>query len=401
MQSAIVPKPLPSWWQAALADKWQKGGFGLYVHWPYCVSKCPYCDFNSHVAQSVDQDIWREAYLSALTHYAAETGGRRLGSIYFGGGTPSLMRPDLVGAIIDAAQKYWVFDNDIEITLEANPGSVETGRFAGYRRAGVNRVSLGVQALNDKDLGSLGRKHTAREALSSLEVAQTHFQRVSFDLIYARQNQSLRDWERELTFALSFTPSHLSLYQLSIEPDTAFGARARAGKLGGLPSEELAADMYDITYNICKNNGLERYEVSSHALPSQESKHNMIYWQAGDYIGVGPGAHGRLSLDGKRLATETPHDPTAWLKRAMNGPGESTRQPLSGTEQATEYLLMGLRTRSGISLRRLKAMDDALLAPDPLRHLEELGLVEQKGDTLKVTPKGMPLLNAVLRELVA
>ena len=384
-----------------MADDWQEGGFGLYVHWPYCVSKCPYCDFNSHVAQGVDQDIWRRAYLSALSHYAARTGGRRLRSIYFGGGTPSLMRPDLVGAIIDAAQRYWIFDNDIEITLEANPGSVEAKRFAGYRRAGVNRVSLGIQALNDTDLRRLGRIHTLREALNALEIAHAEFERVSFDLIYARQDQSLSAWEAELAHALALEPAHLSLYQLSIEPETAFGARARAGKLGGLPSEERAADMYEVTDYLCKNKGLIRYEVSNHALPSQESRHNLIYWQAGDYIGIGPGAHGRLSLDGKRFATETPLDPAIWLKKALTGTGESARLPLAGAEQATEYLLMGLRTRAGISLKRLKAMGGALPDPDPLHRLEELGLLEQKGDSLRVTAQGMPLLNAILRELIA
>ncbi len=382
-----------------MPDDWQKGGFGLYVHWPYCVSKCPYCDFNSHVASKVDQDTWQVAYLRALEHYALETGGRSLRSIYFGGGTPSLMQPGLVGAIIDAAQQHWLFDNAIEITLEANPNSVEAARFQAYRSAGVNRISLGVQALNDKDLRKLGRMHSAREALNALDIARDTFERVSFDLIYARQDQSLAHWEQELAFALSLAPEHLSLYQLSVEPGTVFGARAKAGKLDGLPGDDLAADMYDLTQKLCETNGLEQYEVSNHARDGQVSAHNMIYWQAGDYLGIGPGAHGRLTLDGGRFATETPLQPDAWINAARTGPGESHRTRLDGAEQATEYLLMGLRTRAGISLARLADMGETRLDPERVNHLAELGLVESTGDTLRVTAQGMPLLNAILREL--
>ncbi len=384
-----------------MPDDWQKGGFGLYVHWPFCVSKCPYCDFNSHVSASVDQEEWRTAYLTSLRHYAQETAGRRLRSIYFGGGTPSLMLPELVGAIIDAAQGQWIFDNSIEITLEANPNSVEAGRFRGYRSAGVNRVSLGIQALNDPDLRKLGRMHSAREALNALEVAGNTFDRHSFDLIYARQDQSLKDWQGELEFALSLGSDHLSLYQLTVEPGTVFGARARAGKLPGLPGDDLSVDMYELTGSVCKSNGLEQYEVSNYARDAQISTHNRIYWQAGDYLGIGPGAHGRISGGGQRFATETPLHPETWLKKvALNGSGESARECLSGADQVTEYLLMGLRMRQGVSLSRLADMGGFIADAQRVRTMAELGLIRQKGDILRVTAKGMPLLNAILGELV-
>jgi len=392
--------PLPNLSQAVLPDDWKNGGFGLYVHWPFCVSKCPYCDFNSHVAGKVDQELWQSAYLTALKAYARETGGRTLRSIYFGGGTPSLMQPDLVGAIIDSAQRHWVFDNSIEITLEANPNSVEVGRFQGFRQAGVNRVSIGVQALNDPDLRRLGRMHTAKEALNALEIARSTFARVSFDLIYARQDQSLNDWRKELALALSLGPEHLSLYQLSIEPGTVFGARQDAGKLPGLPGEEQAADMYEETRLLCENNGLTQYEVSNFARDEAISVHNMIYWQAGDYLGVGPGAHGRISLPDGRFATETPLSPQVWLEAAeSNGLGELRRSVLSGREQVMEYLLMGLRTRKGVLLSRLAAMDKWRPNLETVDHLTELGLVVMEGDRLAVTSRGMPLLNAILREL--
>lgn len=392
---------LPNLSQAVLPDDWQKGGFGLYVHWPYCVSKCPYCDFNSHVARGVDQNLWQSAYLAALKAYAHETGRRTLRSIYFGGGTPSLMRPELVGAIIDAAQRYWIFDNSIEITLEANPNSVEAGRFKGYQQAGVNRLSLGVQALNDTDLRRLGRMHTAKEALKALEISRSTFGQVSFDLIYARQNQNLEDWRKELSFALSLGPDHLSLYQLTIEAGTVFGARQKAGKLPGVPEEEQAADMYEETGLLCKTNGLEQYEVSNYARDGAVSVHNMIYWQAGDYLGIGPGAHGRISISDGRFATETPLNPQTWLEIAgTKGSGESRRFLLDGSDQVIEYMLMGLRTRKGVLLSRLDAMNKWAPDTETVNNLRKLGLVETNGDHLSVTIKGMPLLNAILRNLV-
>ena len=384
-----------------MPEDWQKGGFGLYVHWPYCTSKCPYCDFNSHVAGNIDQHIWAGAYTDALALYALETPGRVLNSIYFGGGTPSLMHPELVETIIDAARSHWAFSNTIEITLEANPGSVEARRFAAYRLAGINRVSLGIQALNDHDLRRLGRTHTAKEALTALDIARNNFDRTSFDLIYARQDQSLPDWEAELTRALDLQPEHLSLYQLTIEPETVFGARARAGKLPGLPGEDLASDMFELTSFLCENNGLPLYEVSNHAVSGKESVHNMIYWQAGDYIGIGPGAHGRLTLAGRRFATETPLQPEAWLKNIAAGEnGEATRQLLGAPDQGVEYLLMGLRTKVGVSLTRLEMIGNTRLDGDRVRRLMDMGLIQISGDNLRVTRQGLPVLNAILRELV-
>ncbi len=381
-------------------DDWQKGGFGLYIHWPFCTSKCPYCDFNSHVSKAIDHEEWQQAYLTAIDFYAAQTPDQKLDSIYFGGGTPSLMKPDLVQAIIDRAQARWHFGNDIEITLEANPGSVESARFHDFHHAGVNRVSLGIQALSDTDLRKLGRMHSVRDALSALEIAQDVFDRTSFDLIYGRQGQSLSDWEKELETALSFAPNHLSLYQLTIEPGTVFGAREIAGKLKGLPDEDLAIDMFDMTNNLCVINGLPAYEVSNHAKSGAESKHNLIYWNAGDYVGIGPGAHGRLSLSKGRYATETPLAPSDWLQNVKaNGSGESERLRLSAQDQATEYLIMGLRTKTGISLPRYKAMGGKDFDLTKIADLSELGLIKEKDWYLKATGQGVPLLNAIIQEL--
>ena len=310
-----------------LAEDWREGGFGLYLHWPFCAAKCPYCDFNSHVAASIDQDRWAAAYLAEIGRLADETPGRVLNSIYFGGGTPSLMRADVVAAILNRAADRWTLANDVEITLEANPGSVEADRFAGYAAAGVNRVSLGVQALNDDDLRRLGRIHSADEALRALDVARATFGRVSFDLIYARQDQTLPDWQAELARALAMGPDHLSLYQLTIEPGTAFYARHQAGGLRGLPDEDLGADLYALTQEMTAAAGLPAYEVSNHAGPGGESRHNLIYWRAGDWGGLGPGAHGRLTLGGSRWATEAPLAPGAWLRPSRPVAGVSMRAP--------------------------------------------------------------------------
>lgn len=392
--------PLQSSWRTALPEDWETGGFGLYVHWPYCVSKCPYCDFNSHVSESIDQNQWRDAYLQAISYYAQQTPGRTLSSIYFGGGTPSLMAPSLVAGIIDQAQKAWHFSNEIEITLEANPNSVESQNFHDLRLAGINRVSLGIQALNDTDLRRLGRMHSADEALAALEIARTTFDRFSFDLIYARQHQSLENWEQELKRALSFSADHMSLYQLTIEDGTVFGARAKAGKLPGLPGEDLAADMFEITQNVCKNNGLHAYEVSNHARAGMESRHNLIYWNAGDYIGIGPGAHGRLSLGKNRFATQTPLLPNTWLKTiAENKSGEDMRERLSGMDQALEYLIMGMRTTSGISVERLLAMDHKPLDPVTLTRLVDSGHLITNQGRVAATERGRPVLNMIIQAL--
>lgn len=379
---------------------WITGGFGLYLHWPYCQSKCPYCDFNSHVMGVVNQNLWREAYLAEIARYAEETAGNLLQTIYFGGGTPSLMEPHLVADIIAAVQKAWPTANDLEITLEANPGSVEVGRFEAYRAAGINRVSLGLQALNDEALKALGRAHTKREALAALNVARSTFDRVNFDLIYARQFQTLDKWRDELSEALGMAGDHLSLYQLTVEEGTVFHKRATFGKLPGLPEEDLGAEMYEVTQEMTAAAGLPAYEVSNHARKGSESRHNLIYWRGGDYVGIGPGAHGRITGPGGRASTVAHKSPAKWLQSVKkSGLGESEREILRPEDAAVEYLLMAMRTNEGISLNRYHAIRGAMLSQDKIRNLSELGLVEIKGDHLKTTAKGRPLLNGILREL--
>ena len=294
-----------------MSEDWRHGGFGLYIHWPFCEAKCPYCDFNSYVSPDIDDNVWEAALIAELDRHAELTQGRLLNSIFFGGGTPSLMPPAMVGNLIARALEHWVPANDIEITLEANPSSVEASRFAGFQAAGVNRISMGIQALNDPDLKRLGRLHSVSEAMTALKIAKKSFGRVSFDLIYARQDQLLSQWHKELDEAILLSDGHLSLYQLTIEPGTAFGFRAEAGKLRGLPDENLSADMFDLTNEVCAAAGLQAYEVSNYATKGLESRHNIIYWRGGDYIGIGPGAHGRLTSSGQRVATQTALAPKA------------------------------------------------------------------------------------------
>ncbi|MAM63434.1 radical SAM family heme chaperone HemW [Maritimibacter sp. UBA3975] len=382
-----------------MVEDWRAGGFGLYVHWPFCAAKCPYCDFNSHVRSGVDMQAWQQAFVSEIRRIGTETPGRVLNSIYFGGGTPSLMNPEIVAAVIDTASAVWSPANDIEITLEANPSSVEAGRFSGYRDAGVNRVSMGFQALNDGDLRALGRLHDVSDALAALNVARTEFDRISFDLIYARQSQGLADWDAELKRALSFDPDHLSLYQLTIEPGTAFGDRLDRGSLRGLPDEDLAADMYYRTQELCGAAGLPAYEVSNHAKPGQESRHNLIYWSAGDYAGVGPGAHGRITTDG-RYATTTALAPEEWLEMAIAGNGELRREPVASRDQAGEYLMMGLRTTQGLDLVRYGAMAGADLDAGKVADLEAAGFLQQDSDRLVATQAGRAVLNAIISDLL-
>lgn len=384
----------------ALVEDWQAGGFGLYIHWPFCEAKCPYCDFNSHVSRFIDQDAWREALLLELDRAAARLGERALDSVYFGGGTPSLMAPETVAALIQRASEHWSFSNTIEITLEANPNSVERQRFADYHAAGVNRVSLGVQALNDADLKRLGRLHSAEDAKVALDVALNTFDRVSFDLICARQNQSLQDWEAELKQALGYGTDHLSLYQLTIEPGTAFGDRYRAGTLRGLPDDDLGADIFMATQEICEAHGMPAYEVSNHARPGQESRHNMVYWQYGDYVGIGPGAHGRVTRDGAKFATETYLNPGQWLASVRKGSGTSVETPLSADEQAEEYLMMSLRTIQGMDVQRYKRLGGNDLPEERITELEEMGLVARNGHNLQVMQAGRPLLNAITSRLL-
>lgn len=389
--------PCASWLTPALHEDWRQNGFGLYVHWPFCAAKCPYCDFNSHVARTIDHNQWLNSYRDEINRVSALTGPRVLNSIFFGGGTPSLMQPETVAAVIDAARDGWQFANDIEITLEANPGSVEAGRFAAYRDAGVNRVSMGIQALNDRDLRALGRIHSVDEARAAFDIARHCFDRVSFDLIYARQGQTLADWKAELTEALAMSIDHLSLYQLTIEDGTAFGDRYRAGKLRDLPTEDTSADMYDLTQEVCEAAGMPRYEVSNHARPGSESRHNLIYWRYGDYAGVGPGAHGRLTLNGKRYATESLSNPNMWLKTP------DTRElvsQLTEEEQAEEMLLMGLRIAEGIPADRFSQICGKPLSASGLAQLEDLGLIRQSDYRIRVTDKGFPLLNQVIAKLL-
>ena len=379
-----------------------EAGFGVYIHWPFCESKCPYCDFNSHVARGVDQARW----LAALGHEIARNAERMpdavVRSIFFGGGTPSLMLPETVHGLIEAVRRSWRLANAVEITMEANPGSVEAARFAGYRDAGVNRISIGVQALRDDDLRRLGRLHDVAQARRAIEIAQATFARVSLDLIYARQDQEIADWEAELTLALGLGTSHLSLYQLTIEDGTAFGDRFAAGRLSGLPDADRGADMYERTQAICADAGLPAYEVSNHARPGEECAHNLIYWTAGTYAGIGPGAHGRIAQAGARIETEAIRAPGAWLSAVETaGNGEFSPRAMSPREAAEEYLMMGLRIREGVSPGRLGPLVEAPDWAARVAMLEEAGMLVTDGGRLRATPAGMLLLNSVLRHLVA
>ena len=370
-------------------------GFGLYVHWPFCQAKCPYCDFNSHVVSSIDQSRWKSAYLAELARVRDESGPRVLNSIFFGGGTPSLMSPDTVSDIISTARSLWSPANDMEITLEANPTSVEAGRFRAYSDGGVNRVSIGIQSLRDPDLKNLGRLHSSKEARAAFELARDTFPRVSFDLIYARQHQSLAEWKAELTEALAMAADHLSLYQLTIEPGTAFGDRHATKGLPGLPSEDLAADMFLVTQEMTEEAGLPAYEISNHAKPGAESLHNLIYWRSGDWAGVGPGAHGRMTKNASRIETISLSAPGLWLKSVEeNGTGYESRSTIDPEDARTEAVMMGLRLKEGIPIHQLENTKK-------LRPLVSDGLLDTTAERIRTTPKGRPLLNAVLRELLA
>lgn len=387
-------KPSPA------VQDWQVGGFGLYIHWPFCQSKCPYCDFNSHVAAHIDQSRWQTAFLAEIERVGAETQGRVLNTVFFGGGTPSLMAPELVAAILGKVRNTWTFANDVEITMEANPGSVEAGRFQGYRDAGVNRVSIGVQALNDVDLKALGRLHSVDEAKAAIKTAQATFDRVSFDLIYARQKQNLEAWKAELSEALAIASGHLSLYQLTIEEGTAFGDRFKRGLLRGLPNEDLGADMYLTTQAMTAEAGYESYEVSNYAKKGQESQHNCIYWNAGDYVGIGPGAHGRLTIGNQRYATEATASPAGWLAGVEGGSGAEQRQSVPKAEQGTEYLLMGLRRDVGIDLERYSRLSGRNISGQKIHHLSEIGMVTESDGRLAATQQGRLVLNAVIEGLM-
>ena len=375
--------------------------FGIYVHWPFCAAKCPYCDFNSHVASHIDHRTWADAYVSEIHRLRATIGARTVTSIFFGGGTPSLMDPHTVSDTISAIQREFGVANDVEITLEANPTSSEANKFRDFQLAGVNRVSIGVQSLRDSDLKRLGRQHTAAEAISTVTMARDIFPSVSFDLMYGRQNQSLEAWDAELREALSFTPDHISLYQLTVEPSTAFGRLYDNGKLNGLPNDDLSYELFERTQSICSDHGLMQYEVSNFARSGHMSRHNRTYWRYQEYAGIGPGAHGRLYLNNAACATETELSPETWLSVAQhhNTSPAQTLSRISSRDQSVEMLLMGLRLHEGVEIERWLAAQEAVdVAKVDL--LEQDGLVRRSPSHVALTPAGRPLLNAILREII-
>lgn len=381
-----------------------EGGFALYVHWPFCLHKCPYCDFNSHVRRAVDQERWRRALLAALERAAAGTEGRRLDSVFFGGGTPSLADPETVAAVLDLAVRLWRPAPDLEVTLEANPTSVEAERFRAFREAGVNRVSLGVQALDEEALRLLGRQHGVREALAAVELAACVFPRHSFDLISARPGQTPRAWRRELEAALSFVRDHLSVYELTIEPGTRFFTLWRSGRLA-VPGEEVRAAIWDTTQEVLEAAGLPAYEISNHARPGGACRHNLVYWRSGDWVGIGPGAHGRLTLGGTRCATFHEPRPERWLALVeAGGSGEVVREELPIPEQVAEFLLVGLRLVEGVSLPRLSRIAGRpwreVLDAAALELLVETGDLVCEGDRLVATRQGRARLDALIPRLL-
>jgi putative oxygen-independent coproporphyrinogen III oxidase len=386
-----------------LTDAEQKEAFGVYVHWPFCLSKCPYCDFNSHVRHAaIDEVRFARAFAREIETSATRAPGREVTSIFLGGGTPSLMQPVTVGAILDAIGKHWRVAPDAEVTLEANPTSVEATRFAGYRAAGVNRVSLGVQALDDASLKELGRLHSAREALDAVAIARKSFDRYSFDLIYARPEQTPAMWADELQLAISEAAEHLSLYQLTIEEGTPFFGLHVAGKLK-TPDEVTARALYDVTQDVCAKHDLPAYEISNHARAGAECRHNLVYWRGQEYAGIGPGAHGRLDIGGVRHATATEKRPEAWLMRVeANGHGVVTDDVLNREERADEFLLMGLRLREGIDPERYAVLSGRALDPRRIAVLREEGAIAVDTDgRLRVTQAGFPVLDAVVADLAA
>ncbi len=392
-----LPNPPPQ------AGEQLSSAFGVYVHWPFCLSKCPYCDFNSHVRHAaVDEARFLRAFVAEIATTAERVPGRMVSSIFLGGGTPSLMQAQTVGAILDAIGRHWSVAPDVEVTLEANPSSVEATRFRGYRAAGVNRVSLGVQALDDGALKALGRLHSAREALDAVAIARATFERYSFDLIYARPDQTPATWKPELSRALSEAGEHLSLYQLTIEADTPFFTLHASGKLV-IPDEDTARELYDTTQELCARAGLPGYEVSNHARAGGECRHNLVYWRTHEYAGIGPGAHGRIDIAGQRHATATERRPEAWLMQVeAQGHGLVTDDVLLREERADEFLLMGLRLSEGVDLARYAMIAGKPLDPLQIGKLAELGFIATDGaGRLRVTQAGFPVLDAVVADLAA
>ncbi len=372
----------------------------IYFHWPFCLAKCPYCDFNVHVRDHIDHAAWKINYLKAIRYYAKLTPGREVISVFFGGGTPSLMEPETIRAILEEIKTHWPVAKDIEITLEANPTSIETKKFEAFKKAGINRVSIGVQSLNDTHLKFLGRKHDAAQAITAIQTAENIFERYNFDLIYARPNQSLDDWREELKKALEHAHGHVSLYQLTIERSTPFFLDQAQGKFT-VPEDGLAADFYNLTQDITEAAGLPAYEVSNHAKPGQESRHNLVYWRYGDYIGIGPGAHGRLTLDEIKNATREHSAPDIWLqKMAEEGYAHHPFQNITPRERFIESLMMGLRLKEGVSVEKLEhegqcALDE-ILDVAKIEALTIEGWLSHENRTLRLNREGMLRLNAIV-----
>ncbi len=377
--------------------------FGIYIHWPYCAAKCPYCDFNSHVKRELSEAAYLRAIQRELGYYAELAPGRRVSSVFFGGGTPSLMQPETAGRILDAIAGHWPVEPDAEITLEANPSSVEANSFAGFRAAGINRVSLGVQSLHDEQLQFLGRLHNAAEARAAIEIANANFDRVSFDLIYARPGQTPDEWRAELSDALSLAAGHLSLYQLTIEPGTAFYRLHEAGKLR-VPGDDDAAALYELTQELCDAADLPAYEISNHARPGEEARHNLLYWRYGEYAGIGPGAHGRIMAPEGRLALSAERDPAKWATLVhREGNGLVQRELLSDQDQAEEMLMMGMRVNEGLDLERLSGTTSHRICTEALKLLDEDGLIElsANGTIVRATKQGRLVLNRLIETLAS
>jgi putative oxygen-independent coproporphyrinogen III oxidase len=385
------------------SDHRSESGFGIYVHWPFCMAKCPYCDFNSHVRhQPVDQPRFAAAFAREMAMMRERTGPKTVSSIFLGGGTPSLMHPDTVASLLNEIGRNWHVPGNIEITLEANPTSVEADRFRAYRAAGVNRVSLGVQALNDPDLRRLGRMHNVEEALVAIRLAREIFPRLSFDLIYARPDQTVEAWREELAKAISYAADHLSLYQLTIEEGTPFYNLWKAGKLV-TPDGDHAAALYAETQEVTARHGLPAYEISNHSVPGAESQHNLVYWRYGEYVGIGPGAHGRFIENGTRAVTITERHPETWMQKVeADGHGVVEEEFLTGEQEGDEFLLMGLRLVEGIDLSRYERLTGHSVKESRVISLAEQGLIEYIGNSrIRTTPEGAILLNAVIADLAA
>ena len=373
----------------------------IYLHWPFCESKCPYCDFNSHVRENVVQEEWLQGYLKNIRLWVSIFPNPKIKTVYFGGGTPSLMEPNIVSDLLEGLDKYYSISNNIEISLEANPSSVEIKKFRDYASAGINRISIGVQSFVDKDLRLLGRRHNAKEALSAVEIGTNIFKNLSFDLIYGRQFQSLLDWEKELQFAISLRSQHLSLYQLTVENNTAFGKLFDKGKLKGLPSDELSRKLFMTTNDICYSHGYKPYEISNFALDKQECKHNVNYWKCGNFLGIGPGAHGRYQLNQKRFSYESIKNPETWLNKSFNEDlAINVKKRMSDLDHFEEFVIMGLRLSEGLSLSKMHKNFGKRFDEKILQELISLGFIEIASNQLKVLQKGRVLLNYITKKLL-